>query len=101
MNVPQITVSQAGDYVGQYVTVKNLTPAKESTTWVVNKKTTSVNFTDDAGLPMVARSTNYAVYANETIAIRKANLNGIMEVYKGAYQIFPNSMEDVAGFKVE
>lgn len=101
MNVPQITVSQAGDYVGQYVTVKNLTPAEGSTTWVVNKKTTSVNFTDDDGLPMVARSTNYAVYANEAIAIKKADLSGVMEIYKGAYQIFPNSMEDVAGFKVE
>lgn len=60
MKVPQITVSQAGDYVGQYVTVKNLTPAANSTTWVVNKKTTSVNFTDDAELPMVARTTNHA-----------------------------------------
>lgn len=101
MNVPQITVSQSGDYVGQYVTVKNLTPAAGSTTWVVNKKTTSVNFTDDEGLPMVARSTNYAVFADEAIAIKKADLSGIMEIYKGAYQIFPNSMEDVAGFKVE
>lgn len=101
MNVPQITVSQSGDYVGQYVTVKNLTPAAGSTTWVVNKKTTSVNFTDDENLPMVARSTNYAVFADEAIAIKKADLSGIMEIYKGAYQIFPNSMEDVAGFKVE
>lgn len=101
MNVPQITVSQAGDYVGQYVTVKNLTPADGTTTWVVNNKTTSVNFTDDVGLPMVARSTKYAVFANQTVAIKKANLSGIMEIYKGAYQIFPNSMEDVAGFKVE
>lgn len=101
MKVPQITVSQAGDYVGQYVTVKNLTPAANSTTWVVNKKTTSVNFTDDENLPMVARSTNYAVFADEAIAIKKADLSGIMEIYKGGYQIFPNSMEDVAGFKVE
>lgn len=101
MKVPQITVSQAGDYVGQYVTVKNLTPAANSTTWVVNKKTTSVNFTDDAELPMVARTTNHAVFANEAIAIKKADLSGIMEIYKGGYQIFPNSMEDVAGFKVE
>lgn len=101
MNVPQITVSQAGDYVGQYVTVKNLTPADGTTTWVVNNKTTSVNFKDDAGLPMVARSTKYAVFANQTVAIKKANLSGIMEIYRGAYQIFPNSMEDVAGFKVE
>lgn len=100
MKVPQITVSQAGDYVGQYVTVKNLTPAANSTTWVVNKKTTSVNFTDDAELPMVARTTNHAVFANEAIAIKKADLSGIMEIYKGGYQIFPN-MEDVAGFKVE
>ena len=92
MKVPQITVSQAGDYVGQYVTVKNLTPAANSTTWVVNKKTTSVNFTDDAELPMVARTTNHAVFANEAIAIKKADLSGIMEIYKGGYQIFPNSM---------
>ena len=32
---------------------------------------------------------------------KKADLSGIMEIYKGGYQIFPNSMEDVAGFKVE
>lgn len=89
MKVPQITVSQAGDYVGQYVTVKNLTPAANSTTWVVNKKTTSVNFTDDAELPMVARTTNHAVFANEAIAIKKADLSGIMEIYKGGLSDLP------------
>lgn len=82
MKVPQITVSQAGDYVGQYVTVKNLTPAANSTTWVVNKKTTSVNFTDDAELPMVARTTNHAVFANEAIAIKE----GGSEWYHGDIQ---------------
>lgn len=99
MKVPQITVSQAGDYVGQYVTVKNLTPAANSTTWVVNKKTTSVNFTDDAELPMVARTTNHAVFANEAIAIKKADLSGIMEIYKGAIRSSPTAWRTLQASK--
>ena len=101
MKLPPIPASQPGDYVGQNGTVNNRTPAANSTTWVVNKKTTSVNFTDDAELPMVARTTNHAVFANECIAKKKADLRLNKQIYKRGYQLFPNSMDDVAGFKVE
>lgn len=102
MIVPEITVAQASDYVGQYVTIKNLTPAADATTWIVDNKGTSVNFTDDTGAKIIARTAGTsAVFANEKIAQTTANLSGIMEIYKKDYQLFPNSMEDVAGFKVE
>ena len=32
MKVPEITDAEAADYLGQYVTVKNLPPAKAATT---------------------------------------------------------------------
>ena len=32
------------------------------------------------------------------IAQKTANLTGVMEVYKGTYQLYPTSREDVAGF---
>ena len=40
IKVPEITDAQCGDYLGQYVKVKNLTPATSATTWVVNGKNT-------------------------------------------------------------
>lgn len=99
--VPEITVAQAPDYVGQYVTIMNLTPAADATTWIVDNKGTSVNFTDDTGAKIIARTAGPdAVFANEKIAQRTANLSGIMEIYKKDYQLFPTSMKDVAGFKV-
>lgn len=101
MKVPQITVSQAGDYVGQYVTVKNLTPATSATTWVVAGKTTTTNFTGETGKTIAARITKYAVYADEQIAQKTADLKGVMQIFNGTHQIYPTSMEDVAGFKVE
>lgn len=38
IKVPEITDAQCGDYLGQYVKVKNLTPATSATTWVVARQ---------------------------------------------------------------
>ena len=32
---------------------------------------------------------------------KTADLKGVMQVFNGTHQIYPTSMEDVAGFKVE
>lgn len=101
IKVPEITDAQCGDYLGQYVKVKNLTPATSATTWVVNGKTTTTNFTGETGKTVAARITKYAVYADEQIAQKTADLKGVMQVFNGTHQIYPTSMEDVAGFKVE
>ena len=98
MKVPEITDAEAADYLGQYVTVKNLTPAKDATTWVVDGKTTTTDFTGETGETIPARVTRYAEFADEKIAQKTANLTGVMEVYKGTYQLYPTSREDVAGF---
>ena len=39
-----------------------------------------------------------AEFADEKIAQKTANLTGVMDVYKGTYQLYPTSREDVAGF---
>lgn len=101
IKVPEITDAQCGDYLGQYVKVKNLTPDAKATTWVVNGKTTTTNFTGETGKTVAARITKYAVYADEQIAQKTADLKGVMQVFNGTHQIYPTSMEDVAGFKVE
>ena len=98
MKVPEITDAEAADYLGQYVTVKNLTPAKDAKTWVVDGQTTTTDFTGETGETIPARVTRYAEFADEKIAQKTANLTGVMEVYKGTYQLYPTSREDVAGF---
>ncbi len=99
MKVPVIDDTQAGDYLGQYVTVKSLTPDKSATTWVVGGKTTTTNFTGANGITIAARVTNYAVFKDRTIAQKTADLSGVMEIYRGTYQIYPVSLADVAGFE--
>lgn len=97
--VPEIDDSQCGDYLGQYVKVKNLTPPADATTWVVNNASTTVKFTGEKGNTVASYVTKYAVYKDEKIAQRKADLLGVMEVYNGLYELIPTSMADVAGFK--
>ncbi len=99
MKVPVIDDKQAGDYLGQYVTVKSLTPSATASTWVVGGKTTTTNFTGANGITIAARVTNYAEFKDQTIAQETADLSGVMEVYKDTYQLYPNSFADVAGFK--
>ena len=60
MKAPESTDAEAADYLGQYVTVKNLTPAKDATTWVVDGKTTTTDFTGETGETIPARVTRYA-----------------------------------------
>ena len=64
-------------------------------------KTTTTNFTGETGKTIAARITKYAVYADEQIAQKTADLKGVMQIFNGTHQIYPTSMEDVAGFKVE
>lgn len=101
IKVPEITDAQCEDYLGQYVKVKNLKPEATATTWVVGGKTTTTNFTGETGKTIAARITKYAVYADEQIAQKTADLKGVMQIFKGTPQIYPTSIEDVAGFKVE
>ena len=83
IKVPEITDAQCGDYLGQYVKVKNLTPATSATTWVVAGKTTTTNFTGETGKTIAARITKYAVYADEQIAQKTADLKGVMQIFNG------------------
>ena len=62
-------------------------------------KTTTTNFTGANGITIAARVTNYAVFKDRTIAQKTADLSGVMEIYKGTYQIYPVSLADVAGFE--
>ena len=101
MTVPEISISEAADYLCQYVTVKGLTPSKSATTWVVGGKTTNTEFTDASGASIDARVTSYAEFADQPIGHVTADLSGVMQVYNGSYQIFPTSFEDVAGFSAE
>lgn len=99
--VPEIEATQCADYLGQYVRVKNLTPESTATTWVVNNKTTTTRFTGKDGAVVASYVTKYAVYKDEMIAQRTADLLGVMEVYDSLYELIPTSMSDVAGFKLE
>lgn len=99
--VPEIEATQCADYLGQYVRVKNLTAPADATTWVVNNKTTTTKFTGKDGAVVASYVTKYAVYKDERIAQRTADLLGVMEVYDSLYELIPTSMSDVAGFKVE
>lgn len=101
MNVPEIDAADAGKYLGQYVTVKGLTPIESAETWVVNNTTTNTPFTDASGDSILARVTKYAEFKDEAIAHVTADLSGVMQVYNGDYQIFPTSFEDVSGFSAE
>ena len=101
MIVPVISAAEAGQYLCQYVTVKDLTPAESATTWVVGGETTNTVFTDAAGNKVTARVTSYAEFADQTIEHVTADLSGVMQVYNGTYQLFPTSNEDVAGFTAE
>ena len=97
--VPEIDDSQCGDYLGQYVKVKNLTAPETATTWCVNNKTTTTKFTGAKGNTVASYVTKYAVYKDEKIAHKTADLKGVMEVYDGLYEIIPTCLDDVAGFK--
>lgn len=99
--VPEIDAADAADYLGQYVTVKDLTPAEGASTWVVDNATTNTVFTDASGDSVTARVTRYAEFKDETISHVTADLSGVMQVYRETYQLFPTSYEDVAGFKAE
>ena len=101
MIVPVISAAEAGQYLCQYVTVKDLTPAESATTWVVGGETTNTVFTDAAGDKVTARVTSYAEFADLTIEHVTADLSGVMQVYNGTYQLFPTSNGDVAGFTAE
>ena len=97
--VPEIDDSQCGDYLGQYVKVKDLTAPEDATTWCVNNKSTTTKFTGAKGNIVASYVTKYAVYKDEKIAHRTADLKGVMEVYGDRYELIPTSMDDVAGFK--
>ena len=97
--VPEIDDSQCGDYLGQYVKVKDLTAPEDATTWCVNNKSTTTKFTGAKGNIVASYVTKYAVYKDEKIAHRTADLKGVMEVYGDLYELIPTSMDDVAGFK--
>lgn len=97
--VPTIDDTQCGDYLGQYVRVKNLTAPESATTWVVNNKSTTTKFTGEHGNTVASYVTKYACYKDEEIAHVTADLLGVMEVYNDLYELIPTSMEDVAGFK--
>lgn len=97
--VPEIADNQCGDYLGQYVKVRNLTAPDDATTWVVNNKSTTTRFTGENGLTVATYVTKYAVYKDEEIAHTTSWLKGVMEIYSDLYEIIPTSMDDVAGFK--
>lgn len=101
MIVPVISAAEAGQYLCQYVTVKDLTPAESATTWVVGGETTNTTFSDASGDSIDARATSYAEFADLTIEHVTADLSGVMQVYNGTYQLFPTSNGDVAGFTAE
>lgn len=97
--VPVIDDSQCADYLGQYVTVKDLTAPDTATTWCVDGKSTTTKFTGAKGGIVASYVTKYAVYKDEKIAHKTANLSGVMEIFDDLYKIIPTSMADVAGFK--
>ena len=101
MTVPEISISEAADYLCQYVTVKDVTPEEGASTWVVGGETTNTKFTDASGESVTARVTSYAEFADQTIGHMTADLSGVMQVYGSTYQIFPTSFEDVSGFSAE
>ena len=97
--VPEIADNQCKDYIGQYVKVRNLTAPADATTWVVNNKTTTTEFTGENGLTVATYVTKYAVYKDEKIAQKTSWIKGVMEVYNDLYELIPTSMDDVSGFK--
>ena len=97
--VPEIADNQCKDYLGQYVKVRNLTAPADATTWVVNNKTTTTEFTGENGLTVATYVTKYAVYKDEKIAQKTSWIKGVMEVYNDLYELIPTSMDDVSGFK--
>ena len=97
--VPELADSQCGDYLGQYVKVRNLTAPDDATTWVVNNKCTTTKFTGENGGTVATYVTKHAVYKDERIAHTTSWIKGVMEVYNDLYEIIPTSMEDVSGFK--
>ena len=97
--VPEIADNQCGDYLGQYVKVRNLTAPDDATTWVVNNKSTTTRFTGENGCTVATYVTKHAVYKDEKIAHTTSWIKGVMEVYNDLYEIIPTSMEDVSGFK--
>ena len=56
---------------------------------MVAGKTTTTNFTGETGKTIAARITKYAVYADEQIAQKTADLKGVMQVFNGTHQIYP------------
>ena len=65
----------------------------------VDGKSTTTKFTGAKGGVVASYVTKYAVYKDEKIAHKTANLSGVMEIFDDLYEIIPTSMADVAGFK--
>lgn len=79
--------------------VRNLTAPADATTWCVNNKSTTTEFTGENGLTVATYVTKYAVYKDEKIAQKTSWIKGVMEVYNELYELIPTSMDDVSGFK--
>ena len=100
IKVPELTATQANsmEYVGMYICVKDVTP-KATGTWCSGADNYANNtLVDDAGVSVTARVSKEAKFGAEKYIVERGNIYGVMEVYNGAYQMFPTSLDDVKAF---
>lgn len=90
----EITPNDLASYQSMTVTIKEATP-KEPGVWGVNSPYT---FTAGGQDFAVFCRADAAAFQNQPFAAVKANITGIVTLYKGNAQIAPRNMEDVAGF---
>jgi hypothetical protein len=101
----EITAAEfnSGNYLGMYVTVKDLKSANdEGATWVADDKTTSRNFEDATEEKVVVRTTKYAGWKDMVISTTvTANLSGVVQVYNTTYQMYTVYESDVQAFNAK
>ena len=88
-----ITVSQMKDFQSMLVTIKNVT-ATEDATWDVGTTTMLVG---SEKLTVYVKS-GATAFAGKSYKVSTADITGIVTMYKGAVQLAPRDMADVAGF---
>ena len=100
MVVPELTVAEANsmEYVGMYICVKDVAPAKEGTWYSGSDKGVNTTLTDLSNASVSVRVMQSAKFGSEKYIAERGNIYGVMEVYNGSYQMFPTSSADVKAF---
>lgn len=100
MVVPELTAAEANsmEYVGMYICVKDVAPAKDGTWYSGSDKGVNTTLTDLSNASVSVRVMQSAKFGSEKYIAERGNIYGVMEVYNGSYQMFPTSSADVKAF---